>query len=310
MGTLENARGAQPRLKDRLELLLMRGLLGYFAARPLDEALRRGANLGRFWHAVDLKRRRLAERNIRRGLGLGAAAAARTAAACFENLGRTLAEFAISGERLDELLGRITLEGAELVRQSVAGGKGAFIVCGHCGNWELGGALLGREFSTVTLTRPLKNPLADALVGERRRRSGTRTLNPKNATRELLRMLQNGQVVGMLIDQRALYQEGVFVPFLGRPACTHFGLAMLAIRTGTPVLPAFIAREGDGRHRAWIEPPIPPVVEGSREERIGRTTARYTSAIENYVRRFPEQWFWVHDRWKRQPSPGMRVYSP
>lgn len=306
----ENPRGGRPRLKYRVEFLLFRRLLESFAACPLDAALERGARLGRLWHAVDGKHRRLANGNIRCGLGLDAAAAARTARICFENLGRTFAEFAFMGPRLGELLERVSLEGIEHLHQAAARGKGVFILGGHCGNWELFGPVLTREIPMTTLARPIKNPLVDELIVERRRAAGAPTLDPKRSTREILTTLQRGAAVGMVLDQSALRREGVFVPFLGRPASTHFGLALLAIRSGAPVLPAFIVREGAGRHRAWIGPPIPPAEEGDREERIGRTTARYTAAIEEYVRRFPEQWFWVHNRWQRQPLPGERVYQP
>jgi KDO2-lipid IV(A) lauroyltransferase len=114
----------------------------------------------------------------------------------------------------------------------------------------------------------------------------------------------------MLLDQNALRSERVFVPFLGRPAATNFGLAMLALKSGAPVLPTFSARSADGRHRAWIGAPIPAAETGDRAARIGVSTARYTAAIEAYVRRHPEQWFWVHDRWKRTPDPGEPVWEP
>jgi KDO2-lipid IV(A) lauroyltransferase len=303
------SRGPRPRVKDRAEFLLLQRLLGSFASLPLDQALHRGARLGRLWRALDRRHRRLAEENIRLGLGLDAAAAGRTALACFENLGRIIAEFSLSGPALDAYMARIPLEGAEHLEAALAEGRGAFLLCGHIGNWELGGARIGRSFPVTTLTRPFTNPLVDAFVTERRRQAGARTMDPKNATKEILRMLQRGEVVGMVLDQSSLFREGVFVPFLGRPACTSFGLAMLAIRTGAPVVPGYILREGGG-HRAWLEPAIPPVLEGDREERIGRTTARYTAAIEACVRRHPDQWFWVHNRWKRQPPPGERVYEP
>ena len=85
---------------------------------------------------------------------------------------------------------------------------------------------------------------------------------------------------------------------------------MLALKSGAPVLPAFSERGPDGRHHGWIGPPIEPCTVGDRAERVGRTTARYTAAIEEYVRRRPEQWFWVHDRWKRRPDAGERVWKP
>ena len=114
----------------------------------------------------------------------------------------------------------------------------------------------------------------------------------------------------MLLDQNALRSERVFVPFLGRPAATNFGLAMLALKSGAPVLPAFSAR-GRGRASPGLDRRADPLRrDGDRAARIGVTTARYTAAIEAYVRSYPEQWFWVHDRWKRAPDPGEPVWAP
>jgi len=309
MGNTEINRGAR-RLKHRIEHAVVSRLLRSFAARPLHEALERGARLGRIWHALDRNHRRLATRNIRLGLGLAAPAAARVARACFENLGRTLAEFALAGNRSEELLARVDLEGAEHLHAALAGGRGVFILAGHCGNWELAAARISREVPVTGLARPMANPLVETAIEAQRCAAGNRTLNARDSARGVLRLLQRGEAVGVLLDQNALRNERVFVPFLGRPAATNFGLAMLALKTGAPVLPAFSAREPDGRHRVWIGAPIPLAEAGDRAARIGVSTARYTAAIEDYVRRYPEQWFWVHNRWKRTPDAGEPVWEP
>jgi len=310
MGNAEINRGGRPRLKHRIEHAAVSRFLRSLATRPLDEALERGARLGRLWHALDRGHRRLAERNIGLGLGLDPAAAARTARACFENIGRTVAEFAIAGSRPDELFDRMDLEGVEHLQAALAKGRGVFLLSGHCGNWELLGARLGREVPMTSLARAMANPLVDAAVEAQRRGAGVRTLDARDAVREILRTLRRGEAVAMLLDQNALRHERVFVPFLGRPAATNLGLAMLALKTGAPVLPAFSARGTDGRHRAWIGAPIPLAEAGGRDERIGVSTARFTAAIEGYVRRHPDQWFWVHNRWKRSPESGEPVWSP
>ncbi len=310
MGSAEITRGGRPRLKHRIEHAAVRRLFGSLAARPLDAALERGARLGRLWHALDRGHRRLAERNIALGLGCGPAEAARTARDCFENLGRTLAEFALAGSRIEELLARVELEGAGHLRAARAGGRGVFLLSGHCGNWELLGARLAREAPLTSIARAMANPLVDAAVAGQRRAAGVRTLDARDAVREVLRALRRNEAVGMLLDQNAVRSERVFVNFLGRPAATNLGLAMLALKSGAPVLPTFSARGADGRHRAWIGPPILPAEAGDRTTRVGVTTARYTAAIEEQIRRHPAQWFWVHNRWKRRPEPGEPVYAP
>ena len=202
------------------------------------------------------------------------------------------------------------LEGSEHLHAALAGGRGVFILAGHCGNWELAAARISRDIPVTGLARPMANPLVEATIEALRSAAGNRTLNARDSARGVLRLLRRGEAVGMLLDQSALRNERVFVPFLGRPAATNLGLAMLALKTGAPVLPAFSAREADGRHRVWIGAPIPLAETGDRATRIGVSTARYTAAIEAYVRRYPEQWFWVHNRWKRAPDPGEPVWEP
>ena len=309
MGSPETSRGAR-RLKHRLEHAVVRRILRSFAARPLDEAIERGARLGRLWYALDRRHRRLAAGNIRLALGLDAPSAARTARASFENIGRTLAEFSLAAARTDELLARFDIEGLDRLHAALAAGRGLLIVTGHCGSWELSGARLAREVPLTSIARAMKNPLVDEAVAAQRRAAGVRTVDSRDAAREVLRTLARGEAVGVLLDQNASRGERVFVNFLGRPAAANFGLAMLALKSGAPVLPAFSARGEDGRHRGWVGPPIEPCSVGERPERIGRTTARYTAAIEACVRSRPEQWFWVHNRWKRRPEPGEPVWAP
>ncbi|HEY5999441.1 MAG TPA: lysophospholipid acyltransferase family protein [bacterium] len=309
MGIAEDSRGAR-RLKHRLEHAVVRRLLRSFAARPLDEAIERGARLGRIWHALDRRHRRLAAANIRLGLGHDAASASRVACASFESIGRTLAEFALAAERPDELLARVDFEDGPRLRQVLAAGRGLLLVSGHCGNWELLGARVGREIPLTSIARPLANPLVDQTVTDLRRAAGIRTVASDDAAREVLRTLRRGEAVAVLLDQSASRGERVFVNFLGRPAATNFGLALLALKSGAPVLPGFSARGADGRHRVWIGEPIAPADSADRGTRLGVTTARYTAAIEAWVRRHPDQWFWVHDRWKRTPGPDDPVFAP
>jgi KDO2-lipid IV(A) lauroyltransferase len=298
------------RLRHRAEHFLFRRLLDGLAARPVAEAVERGARLGRLWHALDGGHRRLAERNIRAALGYGPDAAARTARLCFEHLGRTLAEFALAGRRIDELLGGYTLEGGEILREAHRAGRGVLILTAHCGNWELLGARLAREVPGWSVARKMSNPLVSAAIEASRLAAGVRTVEARNASRAILRAFGRGEAVGVLIDQSALRGERVFVEFFGRPAATNFGPAMLALRSGATVVPVFASRGADGRHTAVVGAPIEPAGGADRMERIGRTTARFTAAVEDFVRAHPEQWFWVHNRWKRRPEAGEAGWSP
>ena len=310
MGSPDEEHRGRPRLKHRAEHLLLRGVLGSFGALAPGSALGRGARLGRLWRVLDRRHRGLAERNIAAALGLPPAEARRVALACFEHLGRTLAEFALGPERFGDLRARFEVEGLERFHAALAAGRGVFLLSGHCGNWELFGARLALEAPMTTVARAMSNPLSDDALEQRRRAAGVRTVDARNASRGILRALGRGETVGVLLDQNASRGERVFTTFFGRPAATSFGLALLALKTGAPVLPVFSVRRPDGTHAGWVGEPIEPAPGADRAERIGRTTARYTAAIEDFVRRHPEQWFWVHNRWKRVPEQGEPVWSP
>jgi KDO2-lipid IV(A) lauroyltransferase len=160
------------------------------------------------------------------------------------------------------------------------------------------------------VARPMKNPRTERLVRERREMAGARVLGHRNSTREIIKRLAKGEVIAILLDQNTHHREAVFVPFLGRPAAVNFGAALIALKTGAPVVPGFSVREGGGRHRALILPAVDFKAAADRREEIGRNTARITAVLEDHVRRYPAQWFWVHNRWKNRPRQDDRIYEP
>ncbi len=197
------------------------------------------------------------------------------------------------------------LEGAEHLLGALEGGRGAMMITAHCGNWELLTARL--PVGGIPLTgavRQLDEPRLDRLVTSMRTRFGTEIV-PRGpaAGRRLARALTRNRVVALLIDQDIRDVPGVFVPFFGRPAWTPSGAAMLALRLRCPVIPAFIHRRPDGTHRAEVHPPLPLPTTGSLESRIEELTAASTACIEKQIRAHPEQWVWMHRRWRTQPPP-------
>jgi KDO2-lipid IV(A) lauroyltransferase len=146
------------------------------------------------------------------------------------------------------------------------------------------------------------NPLLEGLLSRLRSRWGNRVVRKGGALREVLKLLKKGETVGFLLDQNVAFDQGVFVNFFGRPACTHKTLALIALKTGASVLPAFIFREDEeNRHRIVVEPPVPLEVTGDVEKDLVVNTQKFTSLIESYIRKHPDQWLWVHRRWKTQP---------
>jgi len=201
------------------------------------------------------------------------------------------------------MLGRVRLEGVEHVKAALAEGRGALLLGAHFGNFELlaaAHALTGLPPVNVVV-RPLDNPYLDALVARGRERAQISLIAKRAALKGMTAALARGECVGILLDQND-GRHGVFVPFFGRPASTSRSLAVLALKTGAPVVPAFIHRLRDGEHHVTLEPAIPVVRTGHVDRDVELNTARFTEAIERQVRAHPEQWFWVHRRWKSLPT--------
>ena len=188
--------------------------------------------------------------------------------------------------------------------------SGAFVLTAHFGNWELFAYAHGLCGHPVHLVyRALQNPFIDGYVDRLRRSAGTVTLRKSTAGVNLVRALRRGGIIVIPADQNSTRGMGVFVDLFGVPASTNSGLARLAVRTGLPVYPAFLVREGRGaQHRIVIGPPVPIARTGDRIADIRENTQRFARVLEDMIRRHPDQWFWVHKRWKTRPLGAPRIY--
>jgi len=272
---------------------------------PIGMAQALGAGLGRIAYWILPGRRRVALDNLTLVYGdtLSPEARATLARRSFEHLGMTAMEccrlFFGPAERL---FARVRGQGMEYIGQAMARGRGIFFLTGHFGNWELLAATHGLAgFGLSVVVRPLDNPYLDTLIARARERSGLRAISKREAVQGVREALARGECIGILLDQDA-GRDGEFVPFLGRPASTSRALAVLALKTRAPVLPAFIHRLPDGGHELVLDPEIPLAITGDLDHDIHVNTARFTAAIERHVRAHPEQWFWVHRRWKSRPA--------
>jgi Kdo2-lipid IVA lauroyltransferase/acyltransferase len=251
------------------------------------------------------RRRRVALGNIRLSVGREMAPdeIRRLGRRSFQHLGMNLIEACRYLLRpTDVMLSRVRVEGVEHLRSAAAQGRGILILTAHYGNWELLAAahgLTGLPLSIVI--RPLEHPVLDDLAARFRRRSGAELIVKRRAVREVLQALNRGRMVGILLDQNATRAEGVFVPFFGVTASTSKGLAILALRTGAPVVPVFLRRLPDGRHRMDISPALTPPQDGD----VHAYTAMFNEVIEAAIRRAPEQWLWMHNRWRTRPREGV-----
>jgi len=201
-----------------------------------------------------------------------------------------------------ENIGRlIDAEGLEHCRKALAKGKGALIFGAHFGNWELAAAATALLIKPlIAIYRTLDSPLLDRIVFKVRSATGNTPLAKEHAMRPMLRTLKQNGMLGILIDQNVDCYEGVFVDYFGRPACTTDGLALLALHTGAPVLPAYIARLASGRYRFVVGPEVEVIDTGDRDADVLANTQRFTKIIEETVRQYPDQWLWLHKRWKTQ----------
>ena len=271
---------------------------------PRRIALSVGVFLGSvaYWFATE--QRAIAEKHINLSLELkDGVCAERIVRRCFQNLGKNFIEFIrfphTSSEKNREI---VTFEGKAHIDGALAQGNGAIILTGHFGNWELLAANLAEQVAPLTpVARRLRSRRLNALVCNWRVAAGYSTIDRDNAARGILRCLKRNELIGVLADVDTSV-EGVFVNFFGRLAYTPYSPVAIALKTGAPVLPTFIIRQPDDSHHVVVEPPLNLTRTGDRDEDFLINTQMFTEIIESYVRRYPEQWIWMHERWKKQPG--------
>jgi KDO2-lipid IV(A) lauroyltransferase len=228
----------------------------------------------------------------------------RIARGAYTNMARAFLEgLACSRMTSEQVAERVVLEGGHRFDEAWAQGRGVLIATAHFGSWELMGEVMARRGLPVhCVVKPLKGALNAELVASRTK-NGLRLIPGRGALRGTIAALRDNQWVTMLIDQVLPAAQGVFVPFFGRLACTNPSLSWAARRSGAPVLGVMGVHEGD-RLRLYVEGPF-PLPEGDRDEAIAAHTATLTAVIERYIRRYPDQWLWLHRRWKVKPEDAV-----
>lgn len=234
----------------------------------------------------------------------------------FRNLGRVMATVSRFG-RLDA--SNITdlieydpaPEFAAAYEKTKTEGRGRIILGGHIGNWELQAFSYPVFFEPLSfLARRMDNPKIEEMVLKIRTRLGNRQIDKTNSAASIMRILRGGGTIGVLADVNSHPKEGVFVPFFGIPACTASGVAMLAIRANAAIVPMFAMwDEAKGRYFIHHEDIIEPASTGDRKRDIEQTTALCVAATERVIRRFPDQWIWIHRRWKTRPPGDPDLYK-
>jgi KDO2-lipid IV(A) lauroyltransferase len=296
-------------LRHRLEyalVVVVRGIV-----RLLPDALSRalGTVIGLTFYAIDRAHRRLAVDQLRAAFPTREPAECRAIGrATFAHFGRLLvALLRFSTLTPDQIRARVEFDGDDRIRAALAAGRGAIVFTGHFGYWELHGMAHALVLPPMSvLARPLDNPFLHQLLERARRVTGNRVIYRQGAIRRILRALAADECVAILIDQHIATSEAVKVDFFDRPVRTTSALAMLALRTGAPLVPAFALPLAGGRYRLIYETPVelPPA---DTADPIRELTQRCTDVLEMYVRRHPHLWLWMHRRWRDEAPEAASV---
>ena len=220
----------------------------------------------------------------------------------YRHLGIMAAEFfEIPYLNKDNLHRYVEFEGLEHMQRALEEKKGVLSIVAHFGNWEMMTAALPIALHPMEIVyRPLDSAILENLTSWVRTVHGNTMLPKEGAARKIFKLLAQNKIIGILVDQNVAIREGIFIDFFDRPANTAVGLAKLALHTGAPVLPAFMIRMEDGRYKFLIQGAIEPIRTGNKDRDVLLNTQRYARIIEDVVRQYPDQYFWVHQRWKTQ----------
>ena len=279
---------------------MIHGLSAFVRLLPVPAVRAAGAMLGRFVYVVDGFHRRIALTNI--GLALPSKPLDERRATIrrvFAHFGSMLLELIKVGTLSDdEVLARVEIEGEERIRQAHAKGRGVLIFTGHFGYWEWGAMALSLRVQPIAvMARPLDNPGLHDMLERIRTRRGTLVIYRQGAIRKVLQQLGANRAIAILIDQHLHTPDAVYVDFFSRPAATTNALAALALRTGAPVIPAFVLPLPNGRYRLILDRAVEPPASDSPDA-IREFTQRCTDVLEMYIRRHPDLWLWMHRRWR------------
>lgn len=287
------------------------------SALPLRLALVIGRRLGDLAYWIVYPRTRVALRQIGMALGQSLTPSEQRAVIhrMYREFGQGVIEFLrlprlVAEGRLDDL---VAVEGEEFLRAAYAQGKGVLILTAHYGNFELLATFFAAKGYQVNLvTRRLRNGILDRFWVDQRRRLKIRAIFKEQSLKEVIARLRRNEAMGYVLDQNMGVEQGVFVEFFGRPACTMTAVAVLAKRFGSPVVPVFIARDrrDPTRHRIVFETPLVFEARGGEDAAASHDdlvfhTQQYTAVLERRIRERPDHWIWIHRRWNTRPRAGL-----
>lgn len=300
-------------MKEWAEHAVVRAMLKILEVLPRQMARSLAASVAYLLFLLSPKLRKTAEFNLR--LAFPDWTEAQRAAVIQKmtrNLGWMAAEFAhlpkYSKQNIEDV---VILDGHENFLQGHQQGKGVLYLTGHIGAWELSSfahALYG--YPLHYMARPLDNRRLDLLVNRYRSLSGNRPIFKNESARTMLKVLKVAGTVGILADQNTMPEEGVFVDFFGTPACTTTGLARVALHTGAAVVPGYVFWDPQiKKYRLRFEPPVELTRTGNTDRDILENTQKFTKVLEQIIRKYPDQWVWLHGRWNTRPPGDPPLYK-
>jgi len=299
-------------IKDLTEYVLALFLIKIFAVLPRPAAHRAARILA--WCGFHLagRQRRAGLHNLRMVFPqLTETERVRILRGSFQNLGRLLVEFTHFPQlNKSNIADHVVHDGLENYLEGLRRGRGVIFMTAHFGAWELSSfahALYGYPLKFIV--RPIDNPRVEELISNYRTLSGNVPIQRRRAARDILKTLRQNEAVGILFDQNTTRSEGVFAEFFGIPAATTPAIALFAQRAGAAVIPGFLIwDEKLGKHRLRLDPPVELISTGDLDHDVLENTKRFNRILEGYVRKYPEQWLWIHRRWKTRPEGEPSLY--
>ena len=299
-------------IKELTEYTAARLLLFAFAAMPRNMAYRAAGILA--WLGFHLARRQRLSglHNLRMAFPeMNASERERILRGCFRNLARLLVEFTHFPQlNKGNISQYVVHDGLDNYLEGLRRGRGVIFMTAHFGAWEMSSfahALYGYPLKFVV--RPIDNRRVEQLISGYRMLSGNVPIQRKQAARDILKALRQNEAVGILFDQNTTRSEGVFAEFFGIPAATTPSIALFALRAGAAVIPGFLIWDEQlKKHRLRLDPPVELIDTGDLTQDVLENTKRFNRILEGYVREYPDQWLWIHRRWKTRPEGEPGIY--
>jgi Kdo2-lipid IVA lauroyltransferase/acyltransferase len=300
------------KFQTQIEYIAVRSIFGFIGMFPLKTSMKIGKTMGNILASLVPKLKKTANRNLEIALpDLFDDEKSKILHGCLQSLGRQLGLVShFKKFSYDDVQTLVEFEGREIFEKTHAQGKGMLLFTGHFGSWEVFNLLPPAfGYPINVLVRRIDNPKVEAFVDSFRTFFGGKTIDKAKSARAMFRLLENGEMLGVMADLNAQEREGVFVDFFGVPASTTTSIARLALKTDAIVMPVFaVWNEEKQKYVVHFEPPIEFAKGENDEENVQILTQKVTNVVEKYVRKYPEQWMWIHKRWNTRPKGENGLY--